>query len=47
VLGLSLEAVAEWRNAALQRLALRANMSPLAVEGVLRESDPVPTKVPA
>jgi len=40
VVGLSPEAVAEWRGAALQRLALRANMSPLAVEGVLRERDP-------
>jgi hypothetical protein len=47
VLGLSPEAVAEWRSAALQRLAVRASMSPLAVEGVLRESDPVPAKVPA
>lgn len=37
VVGLSPEAVAEWRSAALQRLAVRANMSPLAVEGVLRE----------
>jgi uncharacterized membrane protein YhaH (DUF805 family) len=39
VLGLSPEAIAEWRRAALQRLALRANMSPLAVEAVLREAD--------
>jgi hypothetical protein len=41
VLRLSPEAIAEWRSAALQRLALRANMSPLAVEGVLREAGPV------
>jgi hypothetical protein len=40
VVGLSPEAIAEWRGAALQRLALRANMTPLAVEGVLRESEP-------
>jgi hypothetical protein len=40
ILGLSHEAVAEWRGAALQRLAMRANMSPLAVERVLREDEP-------
>ncbi len=47
VVGLSPEAIAEWRSAALQRLALRANMAPLAVEGVLRESEPAKERVPA
>ena len=47
VVGLSPEAIAEWRSAALQRLALRANMAPLAVEGVLRESEPAKVRVPA
>ena len=47
VVGLSPEAIAEWRSAALQRLALRANMAPLAVEGVLRESEPAKKRVPA
>jgi hypothetical protein len=37
VMGLSQEAIGEWRSSALHRLALRANMSPLAVEGVLRD----------
>jgi hypothetical protein len=46
IVGLSPEAVAEWRGAALQRLAVRANMTPLAVEGVLREADQ-PVEVPA
>jgi len=39
VMGLSPEAIGEWRSSALQRLALRANMSPLAVEEVLRDED--------
>lgn len=39
VMGLSPEAIGEWRGAALQRLAVRANMTPLAVEGVLRTQD--------
>jgi hypothetical protein len=49
VVGLSPEAIAEWRSAALQRLAVRANMTPLAVEGVLRESEPAleAARVPA
>jgi hypothetical protein len=49
VVGLSPEAIAEWRGAALQRLAVRANMTPLAVEGVLRDSEPAleSTQVPA
>lgn len=46
VVGLSPEAIDEWRSAALQRLAVRANMSALAVEGVLREADE-PVEVPA
>jgi hypothetical protein len=45
VVGLSPEAIAEWRGAALERLALRADMSPPAVEAVLRENEPA--KVPA
>jgi uncharacterized membrane protein YhaH (DUF805 family) len=49
VVGLSPEAIAEWRSSALERLALRANMTPLAVEGVLRQADARPTdaEVPA
>jgi hypothetical protein len=46
VVGLSPEAIDEWRSAALHRLAVRANMSALAVEGVLREADE-PVEVPA
>src|SRR3984885_3714080 len=46
IVGLSPEAIDEWRSAALQRLAVRANMSALAVEGVLREADE-PVEVPA
>jgi hypothetical protein len=45
IMGLSPEAIGEWRGAALQRLALRANMSPLAVEGVLRAEDRLPVPV--
>ncbi|MBV9604680.1 MAG: O-antigen ligase family protein [Solirubrobacterales bacterium] len=40
VLRLSDEAIVEWRSAALQRVALRANMSPPAVERVLRTQEP-------
>ena len=40
IMGLSPEAIGEWRSSALSRLALRANMDPLAVEGVLREDRP-------
>jgi hypothetical protein len=47
VVGLGPEAIAEWRAAALQRLATRANMTPLAVEGVLRDADRQPVEVPA
>ena len=40
IMGLSPEAIGEWRSSALSRLALRANMDPLAVEGVLRQDRP-------
>jgi hypothetical protein len=46
VMGLSPEAIGEWRSAALQRLALRAHMSPLSVEGVLRTEDRPQVPVP-
>jgi hypothetical protein len=36
ILGLSREAIARWRQSALSRLAVRAHMSPVAVEQVLR-----------
>jgi len=40
IMGLSPEAIGEWRGSALARLAIRANMDPLAVEGVLRQDRP-------
>jgi hypothetical protein len=39
VLGLTPGSIAEWRAAALDRLAVRANMTPGAVEGVLRDAE--------
>jgi hypothetical protein len=39
VIGLGAESIAEWRAAALDRLAVRASMSPLAAERVLREAN--------
>lgn len=47
IMGLSPEAIGEWRSSALARLALRANMDPLAVEGVLRPDPADKVPVPA